>query len=279
MALSERIAFIGGGNMATALIQGLLATRTANPDRLLVTDVRAESLAALQERHGVATAQDNLRACASDVIVLSVKPQLFPSLLPTLAPQLPERALIISLAAGVPLRAIETLLPRSRVVRAMPNTPATVSAGATALAAGTRATAADLALATTIFASVGRVVQVPETQMDAVTALSGSGPAYVFRMAEALIAAGVEIGLPRETATTLAIQTIYGAGKLLSESHDAPETLRQKVTSPGGTTAAGLAQLEAHDFAGALRACLQAAHARGVELGRDAAAKLGVHEG
>jgi pyrroline-5-carboxylate reductase len=181
---------------------------------------------------------------------------------------------VISIAAGVPLAAIEALLPKSRVVRAMPNTPAMVLAGATALAPGSRATASDMALATAIFASVGEVVQVPDSQMDAVTALSGSGPAYVFLLAEALIAAAAELGMPSETATTLAIQTIYGAGKLLRESTDAPDVLRRKVTSPGGTTAAGIAQLESHDFAGAVRACIAAAQARGSELGQDAVAKL-----
>jgi pyrroline-5-carboxylate reductase len=274
MALSERIAFIGGGNMASALIQGLLSTQTATPERLLVTDVRPEGLAALHQQHGIATATDNRQACASDVVVLSVKPQVFPVLLPELAPLLPERVLVISIAAGVPLAAIEALLPKSRVVRAMPNTPAMVLAGATALAPGSRATASDMALATAIFASVGEVVQVPDSQMDAVTALSGSGPAYVFLLAEALIAAAAELGLPSETATTLAIQTIYGAGKLLRESTDAPDVLRRKVTSPGGTTAAGIAQLESHDFAGAVRACIAAAQARGSELGQDAVAKL-----
>jgi pyrroline-5-carboxylate reductase len=275
MAISERIAFVGGGNMAAALIQGMLATATTQPDRVMASDVREESLAALRARYGIETSSDNLHACAADVVVLSVKPQVFPALLPELAPHLGEHALVISIAAGVPLRAIEALLPRARVVRAMPNTPALVSAGVTALALGSRANAADGALATAMFESVGRVVHVSEELMDAVTALSGSGPAYVFLMAEALIDAGVKLGLSPQVSATLATQTLSGAAKLLAESDEPPEALRRKVTSPGGTTAAGIAALEAHDFRGALAACLEAARDRGRELGVEAAAKLG----
>jgi pyrroline-5-carboxylate reductase len=275
MARAESIAFIGGGNMASALIQGLLQRGTTTPERLLVTDVSAESLTALHARHHVAISGDNLRACASDVIVLAVKPQVFPTLLPQLAPRLRSESLVISIAAGVPLPAIEAQLPAARVVRAMPNTPALVSAGATALAAGTRANAADLALAREIFASVGEVVEVPEAQMDAVTSLSGSGPAYVFLLVEALAEAGAQLGLPGETAALLARQTVFGAGQLLQAGTETAGELRRRVTSPGGTTAAGITALEANGFRAAVLACLQAACARGAELGRDAAAKLG----
>jgi pyrroline-5-carboxylate reductase len=272
MTLSQSIAFIGGGNMASALIQGLLATGTARPQQIRVSDVWPEGLATLRDRHGIETTQDNLEACASQVVVLSVKPQVFPALLPELAPHLNEDKLVISIAAGVPLAAIEARLPGARVIRAMPNTPALVSAGATALARGTRATAADVQLASAIFASVGRIVEVADSDMDAVTALSGSGPAYVFLLVEALTNAGAQLGLAPEVAATLAAQTIYGAGKLLHESDEPPSELRRKVTSPGGTTAAGIAALEKHDFAGVIAACLRAARDRGRELG-DAAAK------
>jgi pyrroline-5-carboxylate reductase len=274
MALSQGIAFIGGGNMATALIQGLIATHTARREQLVVSDIRPEGLAQLRDKYGVRTTLDNRAACQNDVIVLSVKPQSFAGLLPTIAPHLAPSTLVISIAAGVPLRAIEAALPQSRVVRAMPNTPALVSAGATAIAPGSKATQEDLTLATKIFVSVGQVVQVDETHMDAVTALSGSGPAYVFLLAEALAAAGAELGLAPDVAAVLAAQTIYGAGKLLTESHDAPAELRRKVTSPGGTTAAGLEALEARDFAGAITACLRAANARGNELGKETASSL-----
>jgi pyrroline-5-carboxylate reductase len=274
MALSQGIAFIGGGNMATALIQGLIATHTARREQLLVSDVRPEGLMQLRDKYGVRTTTDNRVACQNDIVVLAVKPQNFAGLLPTIASTLAPSTLLISIAAGVPLRAIEAALPQSRVVRAMPNTPALVSAGATAVAPGTKATQDDLALAMKIFASVGCVVQVEEAQMDVVTALSGSGPAYVFLLAEALAAAGAELGLAPEVARVLAAQTLYGSGKLLSESHDAPAELRRKVTSPGGTTAAGVAALESRDFAGAIAACLRAATARGAELGKEAASNL-----
>jgi pyrroline-5-carboxylate reductase len=182
--------------------------------------------------------------------------------------------LVISIAAGVPLQALETWLPSARVVRAMPNTPALVSAGVTALSSGARAQPSDIALATAIFASVGRVVNVDESLMDAVTALSGSGPAYMFLLVEALTEAGVRLGLSPAIAATLASQTLYGAGKLLVESAESAAELRRRVTSPGGTTAAGVEQLEAHDFRGAVSACLDAARDRGRQLGAEAAAKL-----
>lgn len=274
MALSQGIAFIGGGNMATALIQGLIATHTARREQLLVSDVRPEGLVQLRDKYGIRTTLDNRAACQSDIVVLSVKPQNFAGLLPMIAPHLAPSTLVVSIAAGVPLRAIESALPHSRVVRAMPNTPALVSAGATALAPGSKATTEDLALSTKIFTSVGCVVHVDESQMDAVTALSGSGPAYVFLLAEALAAAGTEMGLAPEVAAVLAAQTVYGAGKLLAESPDSASELRRKVTSPGGTTAAGVAALEARDFAGAVVACVRAACARGGELGQEAAKSL-----
>jgi pyrroline-5-carboxylate reductase len=274
MALTQSIAFVGGGNMASALIHGLLATGTTRPERVLASDVRAESLSALRERHGIETTSDNLRACAADVVVLSVKPQVFPSLLPELAPALSAQSLVISIAAGVPLRAIELLLPAARVVRAMPNTPALVRAGVTALAAGARASDADRALASTIFESVGKVVHVPEEHMDAVTALSGSGPGYLFLVVEALIAGGRELGLDPDVARILAAQTLYGAGKLLVESGEEAEVLRARVTSPGGTTAAGIAVLENCGLRGVISMCLDAARNRGATLGAEAAAQL-----
>jgi pyrroline-5-carboxylate reductase len=274
MPITERIAFIGGGNMATALIHGLLSTGTTQPARVVASDIRPEGLAALRDAHGIEVTQDNLQACDADVVVLSVKPQVFPTLLPLLAARLDARPLVISIAAGVSLHALETWLPSARVVRAMPNTPALVSAGVTALSSGARAKPSDVALATAIFASVGRVVSVDETLMDAVTALSGSGPGYMFLMVEALTEAGVRLGLSQEIAATLASQTLYGAGKLLVESTESAAELRQRVTSPGGTTAAGVEQLEAHDFRGAVSACLVAARDRGRQLGAEVAAKL-----
>ncbi len=272
MAIDRRIAFIGGGNMATALIQGLLASGSSRAEQLVVSDVRADALAALREKLGVATSTDNAAAAAADVIVLSVKPQVLPSVLGELEPHVRAETLIISIAAGVPLAVLESQLPGRRAIRVMPNTPALVAAGATALAGGNGATPDDLRIARAIFESVGIVVEVPESLLDAVTALSGSGPAYLFYLAESLVEAGRAVGLPDDVVSVLALQTVYGSAKLLHESGEAPAELRRKVTSPGGTTHAGVTTLEARDVRGAVRACVIAARDRGAELGREARA-------
>jgi pyrroline-5-carboxylate reductase len=276
MPLSQRIAFIGAGNMASALIQGLLSAGTCAAARIVAADLRPEALAELAKRHGVRTVSDNVAAARdADVIVLSTKPQVLPAVLLELAPGLGASPLLISIAAGVPLVVIEHELgAAARVVRAMPNTPALVQAGATAIAAGAHATADDMQVAEAIFRSVGVVERVPESLMDAVTALSGSGPAYVFLLVEALTAAGEKVGLPRATAAALAAQTLYGAGKLLHESGEPPEALRAKVSSPGGTTVAGIERLEQRDLRGVIADAVQRATERGHELGAQAAAKL-----
>jgi pyrroline-5-carboxylate reductase len=272
--IDRRIAFLGSGNMASALIQGLLASGTSKPERIVASDVRAEALDALRTAHGIETTQDNARACGADVIVLSVKPQVLPALLAEIAPHVKESALVISIAAGAPLAMIESQLSGRRVVRAMPNTPALVGAGATAIAPGQHAGNDDLALARRIFESVGTVVDTPESLLDAVTALSGSGPAYLFYLAEALVDAGEAVGLPAHVAQELALQTVYGAAKLLHESSEAPAELRRKVTSPGGTTQAGVAKLDELKVKEAFKACVTAARDRGHELGKEALAKL-----
>lgn len=276
MALSQRIAFVGAGNMAAALIEGLIASRTCAPSQVHASDPRADTLDALVRRHGIVAATGNPDAVRhADVVVLSVKPQAFPAVLPELAPALSHSPLVISIAAGVPLRAIEARLgANTRVVRAMPNTPALAGAGATAIAGGQHATPADLEIAEAIFRSVGIVTRVDESLMNAVTALSGSGPAYVFLMVEALTEAGVRAGLPEETSAALAAQTVYGAGKLLHESSESPATLRRNVTSPGGTTQAGLEQLESGGLREVVARAVLAATARGAELGEEAAKKL-----
>lgn len=275
MQIDRRVSFLGSGNMATALIQGLLASHTAKPEQIVASDVRADALDALRTTHGIATTQDNARACDADVLVLSVKPQIMPALLVEIAPHVKAQAVVISIAAGVPLVMIESKLQGRRVVRAMPNTPALVGAGATAIAPGQHAGPEDLALARALFESVGRVVETPESLLDAVTALSGSGPAYVFYLAEALVEAGESVGLPNQVATELALQTVYGAAKLLRESGEAPAELRRKVTSPGGTTQAGVAKLDERKVKQAFEACVTAARDRGQELGKEALAKVG----
>jgi pyrroline-5-carboxylate reductase len=272
MQLSSRLAFIGSGNMASALISGLLAARTCVRESIVCSDVRPEALAGLEQSHGIATTLDNREAVrGAEVIVLSTKPQVLPAVLAQLAPAIDPRALLISIAAGVPLAAIERGFPSgTRAVRAMPNTPALVRAGATAIAAGSAALPADMDVAQAIFESVGIVERVPEALLDAVTGLSGSGPAYVFLLVEALTGAGIGVGLPAATAARLAEQTVFGAGKLLHESGESPAALRRRVTSPAGTTAAGLAQLERRDFAGVVADAVRRATERATELGAEA---------
>ena len=273
MSLTQRIAFIGAGNMAGALVQGLIAARACKPEQLVASDARPEACAELASKHGIASAPDNLSAArGADVLVLCVKPQVMPAVLAELAPHVGANTLAVSIVAGVPLSVIERRLDgQVHVVRAMPNTPALVQAGATAIAPGTHATDADLALCETLFASVGVVERVPEPLLDAVTGLSGSGPAYVFLLVEALAEAGRAVGLPAGTAAALAAQTVYGAGKLLHESGEAPAALRRKVTSPNGTTQAGVESLQLNDFATIVAAAIKAATDRARVLGAEAA--------
>lgn len=268
MSVEQTVAFVGAGNMAGALIRGLIGTGTVPADRIVASDPDRARLEALRSELGVRTSADNADALrVADVIVLAIKPQVFQQVLPELAAPLPASALVISIAAGISTKIIEEALPSgARVVRTMPNTPALVGAGATAISGGSAATDADLALAETLFRSVGVCVRVPEAQIDAVTGLSGSGPAYVFAMIEALRDAGVREGLSEETALLLASQTVFGAARLLLEGTDSPETLRERVTSPGGTTRAGLDSLEASGFAETVAGAVRAATRRSNEL-------------
>jgi pyrroline-5-carboxylate reductase len=268
MSVDQTVAFIGAGNMAGALIRGLIGTGTVPADRIVAADPDRARLDALGSELGVRTAEDNAQALRSaDVVVLATKPQVFPSVLPALGASLRPDALVVSIAAGISTKIIEGSLPAgARVVRTMPNTPALVGVGATAIAGGKHATDADLALVETLFQSVGLCVRVPESQIDAVTGLSGSGPAYVFAMIEALRDAGVREGLSEETSLQLAAQTVLGAARLLFEQNEPPETLRERVTSPGGTTRAGLDALEASGFAEILAGAVRAATRRSNEL-------------
>ncbi|KPK53837.1 MAG: pyrroline-5-carboxylate reductase [Myxococcales bacterium SG8_38_1] len=268
MSVDQTVAFIGAGNMAGALIRGLIGTGTVPADRIVAADPDRARLDALGSELGVRTAEDNAQALRSaDVVVLATKPQVFPSVLPALGASLRPDALVVSIAAGISTKIIEGSLPAgARVVRTMPNTPALVGVGATAIAGGKHATDADLALVETLFQSVGLCVRVPESQIDAVTGLSGSGPAYVFAMIEALRDAGVREGLSEETSLQLAAQTVLGAARLLFEQNEPPETLRERVTSPGGTTRAGLDALEASGFAEVLAGAVRAATRRSNEL-------------
>jgi len=270
MAKDLTIAFVGAGNMAGALIRGLIGTKTISSTHIIAADPDQARLDLLVSDLAIRVTNSNDAAVdEANVVVLATKPQVFGQVLPSLAASLNPETLIISIAAGISTRIIERMLPDgTHVVRAMPNTPALVGAGATAISAGTHATDKDLTLAQRLFESVGIVVRVPESQIDAVTGVSGSGPAYVFAMIEALRDAGAREGLPEATALELASQTVLGAARLLRERGEAPEALRQKVTSAGGTTVAGLQALDAQGFRDAVLGAVRAATRRSTELGK-----------
>ncbi len=263
------IGFLGAGNMAGALIKALLHAETIAPERILASDVREERLADLSRTFGIGTTTDNAKLVNfSDVLVLSVKPQVVDQVLPVVSANLRPETVIISIAAGVTISALESRLPSgARLVRTMPNTPAMVLAGATAIAAGSHASQEDLEIAKALFKTVGRSVVLDETLLDAVTGLSGSGPAYVMLMIEALADGGVKVGLHRETALLLAAQTVYGSAKLLLETGEHPGRLKDMVTSPGGTAIAGLHTLESGGLRRTLMDAVENATARAAELG------------
>lgn len=273
---TKTLGFVGGGNMAAALVKGLVASKVVPPEGVIVSDVKADRLAFFREKHGVRTTQDNHELVRdADVIVLAVKPQVIDKVLDAFGKDVRADQLVVSVAAGVPVSAIEARLPDgARVVRTMPNTPATVDAGATAIAAGTHATEADLELTRSLFSAVGRVVTLDESLLDAVTGLSGSGPAYVMLMIEALADGGVKVGLHRDTALLLAAQTVYGSAKLLLETGEHPGRLKDMVTSPGGTAIAGLHTLESGGLRRTLIDAVEAATTRAAALGEQMLQKM-----
>jgi pyrroline-5-carboxylate reductase len=276
MSTKSTIAFLGAGNMAGALIKGLLEAERCRSGQIVASDIREERLAELRREHRIKTTGDNRRAASgAQVVVLSTKPQVFPLLLPEIAGSIRPDQLVLSIAAGVPISVIESSLPHgSRVIRAMPNTAALVQAGATGLAAGSNATKKDMETARQIFEAVGAAVVVNESLLDAVTGLSGSGPAYVFVFIEALADAGVEMGLSRESAQTLAAQTVLGSARMVMETGEHPARLKVAVTSPGGTTIAGLQALEAGGLRKAVADAVRNATRRSRALGLEAASKL-----
>jgi pyrroline-5-carboxylate reductase len=272
---TKRLGFLGAGNMAGALIKGLLhAGVPAN--RIIASDVKADRLSHLHAEHGIRTTTDNHALLSEvDVVVLSVKPQVIDKVLTEVGGDVRASQLVVSVAAGVPIEALEARLPAgSRVVRAMPNTPATVQAGATAIAAGVHAKEDDLRVARELFEAVGRVVVLDEVLLDAVTGLSGSGPAYVMLIIEALADGGVKVGLHRDTALLLAAQTVFGSAKLQLETGEHPGRLKDMVTSPGGTAIAGLHTLESGALRKTLIYAVEAATKRSEELGRQMGEKL-----
>ncbi len=256
---------IGAGNMGSALIRGLLKARRLSREHLLVFDpdvARQRQLRALK----LPLMGDNRAVLQAPVVVLAVKPQAAAAVLAEIGAAVGSRHLLISLVAGLPLARLEESLPEARVIRVMTNTPLMVQEGATALAAGQRATPEDLALALDLFGALGQAVVVEERLLDAVTGLSGSGPAYVALFIEALADGGVKMGLPRSLAQTLATQTVLGAARLLAARQLHPAQLKDQVASPGGTTIAGLHALEQGGFRGVVMDAVQAATWRAQEL-------------
>jgi pyrroline-5-carboxylate reductase len=266
---SERtIGFVGAGNMAEAMIRGLLRGEDFGAGQIYASGPRAERMRELSDAYGIQATTDNKVPAAAQIVVLSVKPQILSRVLDEIADTIAADALVISIAAGVPVSAIQARLAGgTRVVRAMPNTPALVDAGATAIAGGEHAREEDLSDARRIFDAVGLTVVLEESQLDAVTGLSGSGPAYVFLILEALSDAGVKVGLSRRTSQLLAAQTLLGSAKLLLETNEHPGRLKDMVTSPGGTAITGLHTLENGGVRTTLMNAVEAATRRSRELG------------
>ena len=268
--LDKTIGFLGAGNMAEALIRGLVQDGVVTPERIIASGPRGDRLAELAGAYRIETTTDNAAlAKQAEILVLSVKPQILERVLREVASAIPPGALVVSVAAGIDTATIESHLPSgARVVRAMPNMPALVRAGATAISRGRHATDADLVEAKTIFDAVGLTIVLDESQLDAVTGLSGSGPAYIFLILEALADAGVKVGLSRRTAQRLAAQTVMGSAKLLLDTDEHPGKLKDMVTSPGGTAIAGLHTLEEGGLRTTLINAVETATKRARELGR-----------
>jgi pyrroline-5-carboxylate reductase len=274
--MSIKLGMVGGGVMGEALLSRLIAQQLYRPDDVLVSEPQAHRREFLVQKYGIKVTSDNRAvAAASDVLFLAIKPQVFEAVAADLAEGDRERRqvgeplpIVISILAGVSLNKLEAAFGRQPVIRAMPNTPATVGAGITAIAPGKAVTPNHMKQATAIFQAVGQVVEVPEHLMDAVTGLSGSGPAYVAIMIEALADGGVAAGLPRAIASKLALSTVLGTAQLLQEAEMHPAQLKDQVTSPGGTTIAGITQLERAGFRSALIEAVQAAKERSQQLGQ-----------
>lgn len=266
--MTRTIGFVGAGNMAEAMIRGLLRGSDFAAAQVSASGPREERMRELRDAYGIDATTDNKIPAGAQIVVLSVKPQILSRVLDEIAGTIAPDALVISIAAGVPVAAIQSRLAAgTRVVRAMPNTPALVDAGATAIAGGEHARDSDLEDAKRIFDAVGLTVILEETQLDAVTGLSGSGPAYVFLILEALSDAGVKVGLSRRTSQLLAAQTLLGSAKLLLETNEHPGKLKDMVTSPGGTAITGLHTLEHGGVRTTLMNAVEAATRRSRELG------------
>ncbi len=271
MALEKRLGFIGGGQMAEAMIKGLLASKTVQPEQILVSEPLPERRDYLAKTYKVTALESNPALVKEvEIVVLAVKPQVLAGVLEEISPVVnPSHHLIISIAAGIPLLFLERRLPEgTRVIRVMPNTPALVLSGISAYTPGQRATAEDLALAREILSALGECLELPEVYFDAVTGLSGSGPAFVALFIEALVDGGVKVGLPRPVAERLAVETVLGTAKLMKETKRDPYQLKAMVTSPGGTTIAGVKAMAEGAFSATVMEAVEAATKRSEELSK-----------
>jgi pyrroline-5-carboxylate reductase len=266
----KRVGFVGAGNMGEALVRGLVEARVVPATAILAHDPRPDRLRELERRFGIGVAKDNETVVReADVVVVAVKPQIMDAVLREIAPAVARDTLLVSVAAGVSTARMRAALDKpARLIRVMPNTPALVLEGVTAMAWGDGLEPGDLELAGEVFRAVGRVVMLDEDLMDAVTGLSGSGPAYVAMIVEALADGGVRMGLDRQTAMTLATQTVVGAARLLQQTGMHPGALKDMVSSPGGTTIAGVAALEAGGLRATLIGAVERATLRSRELGK-----------
>ena len=270
MLNNKKICIIGTGNMGEAIVSGLIGSGSSDPGKIICTDVRESTLKAVAKEYGVQTTTSNLEAVAkSDIVIYAVKPQIMAAVIKETVEKLDMSKLVISIAAGVPMAALESCLNKKlRLIRVMPNIAAAVKEAATAVAAGKNASKEDVEIAMSIFDSIGKTVFIKENYlMDAITGLSGSGPAYIFLIVEALADAGVKVGLARQEAIFLSAQTVLGAAKMLLETKEHPGQLRDKVTSPGGTAIAGLATLEKGGLRTTLINAVEVATNRSRELG------------
>lgn len=267
--LKEKFGFIGGGKMAEALSKGIINAKLNTPDNIMISDVIPERLKLLTKEFGVKTTQNNKDVASfSEVLILAVKPQMMNEVLGNIKNDITRRHLVVSIAAGIPIRYIEARLSEGiRVIRVMPNTPCLIGASATAFALGKNTTDADGQLVFHLFKAVGMVFQLDEKHLDAVTGLSGSGPAYVYMFIEALSDGGVKMGLPRDVATILAAQTVLGAAKMVLETGQHPAQLKDAVTSPGGTTIEGISKLEESGLRSATIHAVEAAAVKSKKLG------------
>lgn len=264
------LGIIGGGVMGEALLSRILKKGTFSPQQVLVSDPQEARRNQLKSTYDIGVTADNESVIAeADVVLLAIKPQVFDPVVNALpSPQDPSSQLILSILAGTPLSRLEAAFPDQPVVRAMPNTPATVGLGMTAIAPGHHASSEHMQQARLIFEAVGEVVEVPEYQMDAVTGLSGSGPGYIAVIIEALTDGGVAAGLPRAIASQLALQTVRGTAELLYQTGMHPAELKDRVTSPGGTTIAGISRLEEASVRSGLIEAVRASYRRSQELGK-----------